>query len=234
MEKIQRAIILAAGEGSRLRPVTFKIPKPLVPVNGVRLIDTGIEALKKNGIHEIYIVTGYKKEIFYDLYKKDPEIQILENPNYLSSNDITSLYVARDHLEGAFILEGDLAISNDTILNANIEKSGYCATWSHIVPEWALNVKDDTIVSCNVAGGTDVYRLWGISMWTKEDGRKLSEIVRSYVEEIGDWSIYWDEIALFKYKNQFDLGIRVIKNEDVTEIDTFEELKAIDPRYEEY
>ena len=68
MEKVGRAIILAAGEGKRLRPVTLKTPKPLVDVNGTRLIDTSISALKSNGIHEIYIVTGYKKELFLFMY----------------------------------------------------------------------------------------------------------------------------------------------------------------------
>lgn len=234
MEKIQRAIILAAGEGSRLRPVTLTTPKPLIQVNGVRLIDTGIEALKRNGIHEIYIVTGYKKELFYDIYKNDPEIKILENTNYLLGNNITSLYVARDHLAGAFIMEGDLRIYNDAILNVNIEKSGYCVSRPRKVSEWALKVEDNTIVSCDVTGATGEFRLWGVSMWTEEDGTKLSKLVRSYVEDIGDWSIYWDELALFKYNNQFDLGIRTIQDEDIIEIDTFEELKSIDSHYQMY
>ena len=64
MEKLKRAIIVAAGEGRRLRPVTLDTPKPLVTVNGTRLIDTSIKALKHHGIHEIYIVTGYKSEQF--------------------------------------------------------------------------------------------------------------------------------------------------------------------------
>ena len=61
MEELKRAIIVAAGEGKRLRPVSLETPKPLVRVNGTRLIDTEINALKQNGIHEIIIVAGYKK-----------------------------------------------------------------------------------------------------------------------------------------------------------------------------
>ena len=58
MEELKRAIIVAAGEGKRLRPVSLETPKPLVRVNGTRLIDTEINALKQNGIHEIIIVAG--------------------------------------------------------------------------------------------------------------------------------------------------------------------------------
>ena len=48
MNKVRRAIIMAAGLGNRLRPVTLKIPKPLIKVNGIRMIDSVIDALHKN------------------------------------------------------------------------------------------------------------------------------------------------------------------------------------------
>ena len=53
---VQRAIIMAAGVGKRMRPVTAETPKPLVRVNGVRMIDTVISALHRQGIREIYVV----------------------------------------------------------------------------------------------------------------------------------------------------------------------------------
>ena len=58
---VKRAIIMAAGMGNRLHPVTLKTPKPLVKVNGTRIIDTVISALHENSIKDIYIVTGYLK-----------------------------------------------------------------------------------------------------------------------------------------------------------------------------
>lgn len=169
--------------------------------------------------------------MFYEAYQNDPEITILENPYYLDGNNITSMYVARDYLDGAFVLEGDLLISNDSVFKSTVMKSGYCASWMHEVPEWALDVKDERINACNIGGGVDAYRLWGISMWTKEDGEKLSEIIRYYMEELKDWSIYWDELVLDKCKDQFNLGIREINSNDIIEIDTIEELKSIDSSY---
>ena len=61
---VKKAIIIAAGFGSRLVPITLERPKPLVVVNGIRIIDTLLDALLNKGIEEIYIIRGYKKEMF--------------------------------------------------------------------------------------------------------------------------------------------------------------------------
>ena len=98
MEHITKAIIIAAGQGTRLRPVTDEMPKPLVPVNGVRLIDTTIRALRENGIKDINIVVGYKKEQFYEVYGSEPDIHMIENPRYAEGNNILSAYYAREFL----------------------------------------------------------------------------------------------------------------------------------------
>ncbi len=56
MNKVTRAIIMAAGKGTRMHPITETLPKPLICVHGKRMIDTIIEALQENGIYEIYVV----------------------------------------------------------------------------------------------------------------------------------------------------------------------------------
>ena len=81
---------MAAGKGTRMLPITLKTPKPLVKINGIRMIDTVIQALHHNGIFEIYLVSGYLKEQFRVLENKY-NVKILENPFYDSCNNISSL-----------------------------------------------------------------------------------------------------------------------------------------------
>ena len=234
METIERAVIMAAGMGNRLRPVTEETPKPLVRVNGTRLIDTSITAMKKNGIRDIYIVAGYKIEKFHEAFDSDPMIHILENTNYLKGNNITSLYAARDYLPGAFVAEGDLLVRDEKLFDPAVEGSAYCAVYMKDCPEWAMKVKDGRIISCEIAGGTDAYRNIGISVWTRKDGEKLAELITEQMEVKKDWSIYWDEIPLMNCHDQFSVGIRQVEAKAVTEIDTLDELIAMDPSYEIY
>ena len=71
-------------------------------------------------------------------------------------------------------------------------------------------------------------------MWTQKDGELLAELVRQQIEDIKDWDVYWDQLALEVYADRFDLGVREIKAGDIVEIDSFDELVEMDPGYLRY
>ena len=99
MPKIENAIIMAAGLGTRMRPLTNTIPKPLVKVNGHRMIETIIQGLNKNGITDITVVTGYLADKFNFLCDKYTGVSVINNPYYQEYNNLSSLYVARHKLK---------------------------------------------------------------------------------------------------------------------------------------
>ena len=146
MNRVRRAIIMAAGYGNRMLPITRNIPKPLIKVNGTAMIETIIRALLANNIEEIYIVVGYLKEQFKSLAEKYPMISLIENPYFDSCNNISSLYAAREYLEEAMILDGDQVIYNEKILSPYFQHSGYNCVWAEDdTEEWLLTTEDHIV-----------------------------------------------------------------------------------------
>lgn len=231
MYKAKRAIIMAAGFGSRLKPLTLDTPKPLIQVNGKKIISTIIDALHYNGIDEIYVVVGYMKEKFRILEKEYRNIKLIENPYYDKANNISSLYVARNYIEEAIILDGDQIIYNNEILNPNFYKSSYCGSWVDKTDEWLLKVKNNNIIECLRNGGDNGYRLYSISFWSREDGKKLKKHLEKEFIKNKNINIYWDDVAMFCYKDKYSLAIREVKNNDLVEIDNLKELIEVDDSY---
>lgn len=232
MYKVKRAIVMAAGLGSRLHPVTLKTPKPLVKVNGVRMIDTIIKGLRDNGIFEIYVVVGYLRERFSCLEEEYPGLKIINNPYYDTCNNISSLYVAREYLEDVIILDGDQIVYNSQILSPYFERSGYNCIWTEQhTDEWLLSIKNGIVCSCSRNGGEKGWQLFSVSRWTAEDGQLLKHHLELEFEKNQNHGIFWDDIALFCYPNQYHLGIYEMKAGDIVEIDSLEELAMIDTHY---
>lgn len=229
--RAKRAIFIAAGFGSRLVPITFNTPKPLVRVHGQRIIDGLIDACLDAGINEIYIVRGYLAEQFDQLLYKYPMIRFLENPVYNEANNISSAMVARYMLSNAYVFEADLLISNPKIITKYHYTSDFLAIKKDRTDDWCFIVKDGVIVEEKV-GGLDCWQMVGISYWNEEDGHKLSDDIKMTYGQPGGKERYWEQVPLVFCKKHYKVEVRECQENDIIEIDTFRELKAIDKTYD--
>jgi len=231
--RAKRAIFIAAGFGSRLAPITFNTPKPLVRVHGVRIIDRLIDACLEAGINEIYIVRGYLAEQFDQLLYKYPMIRFLENPAYNEANNISSSLVARYMLSNAYVFEADLLISNPRIITKYHYSSDFLAIKKDRSDDWCFRVKDGVIVEEKVGGeGEDIWQMVGISYWNEVDGHKLSQDIADVYGSPGGKERYWEQVPLVYRKEHYAVEVKECFDSDIVEIDTFKELKTIDKTYD--
>lgn len=229
--RVKRAVFIAAGFGTRLVPVTLNTPKPLVRVNGKRIIDGLIDACLSAGIKEIYIVRGYLAEQFDQLLYKYPMIKFLENPSYNESNNISSAVCARYLLENAYVFEADLLLHNPSLITRYHYVSNFLGIPMERSNDWCFTVSDGVITKQKI-GGLNCFQEVGISYWDAQDGAKLSGHLLQAFEMPGGKELYWDEVPLSVFADQYRVEVRPCTVGDVTEIDTFKELKAIDKTYD--
>ncbi|MDR1319584.1 MAG: NTP transferase domain-containing protein [Treponema sp.] len=228
--RVKRAVFIAAGFGSRLVPITLNTPKPLVRVKGVRIIDTLLDAALAAEIEEIIIVRGYLGEQFDQLLYKYPQIRFLENPLYNEANNISSVMAARYCLRGAYVLESDLFLRNPRLLSKYQYASNYLGVPVEETDDWCFETRGGIITKLKL-GGKNCHHMLGISYWSERDGARLAEHIRQAYEMPGGRERYWDQVALEYLIRDYAVEVRECSFDDITEIDTFKELKNLDETY---
>lgn len=230
--RIKKAVFFAAGFGSRLVPVTLELPKPLVTVNGVRMIDTLLDAVLELGITDITVIRGYKKETMDVLLEKYPMIKFIDNDLYNEANNISSALLAKDLFENALVLESDLVLYNKEALSKYAYHTHYLGVKMDVSDDWCFKVDEDLRITEVHIGSEDVYQMVGISYWDAKDGKQLGLDVERLYNQEGGPARYWDEVSLIDYKENYNVYVKPVNADDIIEIDTYEELVAIDSSYQ--
>lgn len=228
--RVKRAILLAAGFGSRLVPVTLNTPKPLVRVKGTRMIDTLLDAILAVGIEEIIIVRGYLSEQFDQLLYKYPNLHFIENPAYNESNNISSAMCIRYMMKNAYVMEADLVLYNKNLITKYQYTSNYLGVPVDKTDDWCFETKNRIITKVKV-GGLNCHHMFGISYWNEEDGAKMSEHIKEVYNMPGGKERYWDQVALEYFIKDYKIEVRECTFDDIIEIDNYSDLKKLDSVY---
>ena len=231
----EMAILMAAGMGTRMRPLTESTPKPLVKVHNRPMIETVIDGLQARGAESFFVVTGYLGEQFSYLREKYKNLKIVENPYYETINNISSVYAVAGELENTkddvFICEADLYIESGEVFQTALDHS--CYFGKPVVgysDDWVFDTDERGKITRVGKGGKDCPNMCGISFFKSRDARILGRTIREAWGKPGYEELFWDDVVNANL-DALDLMVHPIGEGQITEIDTVEELAAIDAAY---
>ncbi len=242
-----KALILAAGFGKRLQPITNKIPKSMVEVNGTPLLCNALNNVTALGVSEVGIVVGhmadYIKEHIGSEWNGVP-VRYFENKRYLETNNVVSLYMAADFCDDDMLmLECDIYYHKE-MLEALLAGEGEC---SILVSPFNPLTMDGTVI--RVDGDKALELILGkwqydgfdysktrktVNMYKfKKDfvKDKYMPLVRWYVEHMGKNSYYEKVLGSLMYYRECDFRIVEVPEDMWCEIDDAYDLKRARARF---
>lgn len=221
-----KAIILAAGLGTRLRPMTDNKPKALVEVNGLPLIEYQIKYLKEKNINEIIIVVGYLKEQF-DYLEEKYNVKLVFNNKYDVYNNFYSLYLVKEQLANSYVIDADNYIFKN-IFDEKITRSTYFSVYrKNCVNEWFLVYDENYKVSDIIVDSKEGRILSGVSYWDKETAEKILTFIDKAYKSNEYQNLYWDNMVKDNI-SELDVFVRELSEESIYEIDSVEDYKELE------
>lgn len=220
MYKIKRAIILAAGRGTRLRPYTNDTPKPLLKINGRPMIEYTIELLQSKGIDDITIVVGYRARQFKYL-KEKYNLSIVRNKDFNHGSNLLSLKRVADKIEDCVILDGDMLLGPFAI-RSEVQGSGYSYVKRARASEWAIIFANANRIETIIADTKEkryFNALYSISYWVGDTAKKYRQAIIDAKDDVR----YADDIAITMPNL---IGFK-IEAKDLIEIDTVEDYEHV-------
>ena len=262
--KVDGALIIAAGFGSRFVPLTFETPKGLLEVFGERMIERQIRQLHEAGIRDITIAVGYLKEKFEYLIDKY-DVKLLYNPEYSSKNTLTTIYRAAKVLEGRNMY----LLASDNWLRENMYHAYECGAWysSELqkgeTREWCLSYNKKGRITGVRIGGRDAWVMYGPAYFSREFTAKFMPVLKAYYETPGTEQFYWEQVLadmldgeatnrlaaedpeLLKRAakesgvsperwGEIEMDINRQPEHQVYEFENLEELRLFDPKYQNH
>lgn len=227
-----RAIILAAGLGTRLRPMTDNTPKALIKVKDKPLVEYQIEYLKEKGIDEIIVVVGYLHEQF-DYLKEKYGVKLVFNEKYVEYNNFYSLYLVKDYLADSYVIDADNYLFKN-MFRSDINRSTYFSVYREDCEnEWFLIYGDDYKVEDIIVDSKAGRILSGVSFWDKETAEKINKFIDFAYDSNEFMDLYWDNMVKDNI-SELDVYVEELEANSIYEIDSVKDYNKLEKILREY
>ena len=221
-----KAIILAAGLGTRLRPMTDNTPKALIKVKDKPLVEYQIEFLKEKGIDEIIVVVGYLHEQF-DYLKEKYNVELVFNDKYAEYNNFYSLYLVKEKLADSYVIDADNYLFKN-MFRADIARSTYFSVYREDCEnEWFLIYGDDYKVQDIIVDSKAGRILSGVSFWDKETAEKIVSFIDKAYESNEFMNLYWDNMVKDNIE-KLDVYVEELEPNSIYEIDSVKDYNKLE------
>ena len=235
-----KAVILAAGVGSRLRPITNSVPKCMVQVNGECIIDRQIDSLNMSGVTDILVCAGYKMDVLEKhLLEKYPFVKILKLPEYASTNNMYSMFKTADFARGndIIVINGDVFIAHnylDKLIHSKhnnailIEQKRYEEENMKIICDDNLKISS---ISKNIPDTMSYGTSIDMYKFSKDFTNKWFDVMNYFINGKNQLQL-WNEVGInemFKFFDVFPVNIGKLW----FEIDTLEDLENANKLFEQ-
>lgn len=229
MVRVNNAVIMAAGTSSRFAPLSYEIPKGLITVKGEVLIERQIRQLQEAGIHDIYVVTGYKAEKFDYLANKFG-VSLIHNSYYDSRNNNASIKAAEHVLHNTYVCSADNYF-NQNPFEKNVDSAYYAAVYADgPTDEWCLETDENGWIDQITIGGMNSWYMLGHTFWDNRFSNTFIRILNSIYDEPSTFNKLWETVYM-EHLDELHMKIRKYPKDFIFEFDTLDELRMFDKSY---
>ena len=217
----KKAIILAAGFGTRMVPINLTKPKGLIEVNGETLVERLIKQLHEKNIKEIYVVIGFMKEQFEFLIDKY-DVKLVVNDEYKTKNNLFSLNMVIDKISNAYIIPCDVYCKDNPFNTSEIYSWYMVKKTKDKSSTVRVNRKNELVEVKNENGNSMI----GIAYVNSDTSKAIIDNVKNYCNQKNSNDLFWED-AVINNKKML-LYAKLMDDRSVVEIDTYEQLRDLD------
>lgn len=227
--KVKNAIILAAGFASRCVPLSYERPKGLFVIKGEILIERQIRQLLDKGITKIYVVVGYKKELFFYLEKKYG-VKIIINTEYMVRNNLSSINAAREQFGNSYICY------SDNYLNINgyetyVYESYFAGMYSRkYIDEYAMKFDKEGLIKQYYLGDANCWYQMGEMYFDQKCSKKFLELMDKEYDYPSIYDMKIDDFYI-RHLSCLDIYIKRYPENAFLEFDTVADIKLFDNKF---